>query len=148
MGGLGGGVDARGAGFAALDAGCDGFDLRDRHGGAGLELEEAAQREDLLHRVVHQAGVDLEGLVVAGAHGLLEAVDDLRAEEVGFAFVTPLVVAADSEGRGGLDALGVGLLLYTSYAADVLSRVRISLRRAIYITSQHTMLILTMEQFI
>ena len=37
--------------------------------------------------------------------------DDLRAEEVAFAFVAPLVVAADLEGGGGVDAIREGVAM-------------------------------------
>ena len=66
-------------------------------GVALLEVEQAAQGAVLLALLVDQRGVFLEGLVVVGAHGLLQLVDRLRVEEVGFAVVAPLVVAADVE---------------------------------------------------
>ena len=99
------GAVAHRARLEAFEDAFDRFDFADVDRGAGLELEEAAQREDLLHLVVHQAGVDLEGIVVVSADSLLQRMDDLRAEEVAFAFVAPLVVTTDLEGGRGVDAL-------------------------------------------
>ena len=97
VGFLGNGSVAHGAGFEALENGVHRFHFLNRNGGAFFEFQQSTQGEDLFHLVVHQIGIRLERLVAAGAHRLLQGVDDLRAEKVCLTFGAPLVVATDFE---------------------------------------------------
>ena len=64
---------------------------------AVLELEQAAQRGQLLGLVVDQRGVLLEDVVAAAAGGVLQLEHRLGVEEVVLALAAPLVLAADPE---------------------------------------------------
>ena len=102
------GAIAHRAGLEAFEDIFEGLDFFDRDGLLGFELKQPAQREDLLHLVVDQSGVGLKGVVVVRADGLLERVDNLRTEKVAFAFVAPLVIAADFQSRRMFHALREG----------------------------------------
>ena len=52
----------------------------------------------LLDLRVHEGRVLLEGLVAAGADGLLQRVNRERVEEMGLTFLSPLIVTAHVEG--------------------------------------------------
>jgi len=73
------------------------LDLLEGDRRAGLELEQAAQRAEVLPLVVDDLRVALEGRVAAGARGLLQEVDGLGREQVGLAIDAPLVDAADGQ---------------------------------------------------
>jgi hypothetical protein len=61
-----------------------GLDFREGDRVAALEIQQAAQRAEISPLVVDQLGVGLEGGLAVVAHRLLEGVDRLGGEEVGF----------------------------------------------------------------
>ena len=89
---------AHGSGFETLEDILDRLNFFDRHGSALLKVKKPAQREMLFGLLIDQVRVGLEGIVVARAHGTLQRVNDLRAEQVSLAFGAPLVFAADFQG--------------------------------------------------
>ena len=98
---LGDGAVAHGAGLEARMRLSTGFDLVDRDRLALLEIEQAAQRRQILRAIVDELGVALVRGVRAGAHRLLQAVDAFRVEQVELAIRAPLVLAA--RGQLGLE---------------------------------------------
>ena len=72
-------------------------------------MQQITQAEELFVLLVDQSGVLLIGLVIAGSDRLLQGVDDLGTEQVSFALLAPLVVAADIEGDRGTGAIGKGV---------------------------------------
>jgi hypothetical protein len=77
----------------------NGFDFvkRDRACVGGNELEESAERGELLGMVVYELGVFLENLVLAGSGGVLQFVHGFGVEDVIFTLSSPLVFAAGPE---------------------------------------------------
>ena len=79
----------------------DRFDLVDRDRRhrrvAGLQLEQAAQRREVLALVVDQPGVLLEDRVLAAARRVLQLEHRVGVEQVVFAVAPPLVFAAPFE---------------------------------------------------
>ena len=62
-----------------------------------FEIEQAAQRAEVRRLVVDQFGVFLENFVAAQPAGDLQLVNRLRIEQVIFAAVAPLILAAGIE---------------------------------------------------
>ena len=61
--------------------------------------------------LVHEAGVSLESVVTARAHGLLQRVNHLRAEEVGFTFGTPLILSTDFKRAVGYRTIRISRMM-------------------------------------
>ncbi len=94
-----------GAGLEALHQAFDRLHFIDRHRVAALEVQQTAQRAQLLRLVVDQLRVRPVSLVAAGTHRLLQAVDRLGIEQVIFAVGAPLILSA------GRQHLVVGIAL-------------------------------------
>src|ERR1035437_2222947 len=78
----------------------DRLNLFDGHGFLRpIEIEQSAQRAEVLRLVVDQFRVFLEQLVAAEAAGDLQLVDGLRVEQVEFAVAAPLVLATGVKSR-------------------------------------------------
>ena len=60
----------------------------------------------LLTLFVNQPGILFEKWITSFAHGFLQGVNGLRAEQVGFTFLAPLIFAADIEGVSAGWAIG------------------------------------------
>ena len=74
-----------------------------------FEVEQAAQRGQLLRLIVYEAGVLLEDVVSLGARRVLQLEHSLRIEEVHLTLTTPLILATEFElamgtllGAGGM----------------------------------------------
>ncbi len=92
------GAIAHRAGLEALDQALNRLDLIQRHRTAvRLELEQAAQRGEVLGLIVDQLRIGLVDAVVVCAHRLLQAVDRLGIEQVVLATSTPLILTARFE---------------------------------------------------
>ncbi len=81
-----------------LHDGADRFDLLERDGCPGLEVEQSAQGHQAFGLLVHQGAVLPEDVVPSGAGGVLEPEDRLRIEHVGLALAPPLILAPDAQG--------------------------------------------------
>ena len=88
---------AHGPGGEALHDVGDALDLLDRNRTAsgGIELEETAQRGQMLRLIVDETGVLLEDVVSLRAGRVLQLEDGFRVEQVVFAFASPLVLATE-----------------------------------------------------
>ena len=71
--------------------------LIDRDRTAGLELQQTAQRAEVLRLVIDELRVLLEDRVTAGTHRLLQSVDGFGIEKVGFTIIAPLILATHGE---------------------------------------------------
>ena len=100
---------AHGSGLKPPGDGLHGLHFVEGNRLARLKLQQITQAEELFVLLVDQSGVLLIGLVIAGSDRLLQGVDDLGTEQVSFALLAPLVVAADIEGDRGTGAIGKGV---------------------------------------
>ena len=108
MGFLADGAVAHGASLEALHEALDRLDFLERHRLAGLEIQQAAQRREVLRAIVDQFGEGLVGRIAAGAHRFLQAMDRLGVEHMELAVGAPLVLAAGGQHVVADRALGEG----------------------------------------
>jgi hypothetical protein len=103
---------AHGTGGEALDDLRDRLDLLEGDGAAGrrAQVEQPAEREQLLRLCIHPSGVVLEDVVPAGAGGVLQPEHRLRVEEVRRSLAAPGVLPAHLERpvRHRIGVRGVG----------------------------------------
>ena len=106
------GTEAHGAGGEALDDFLGRLHFFERNGlWVVLEMKEAAQGAEMLVLIVDEVGVFLKSGWIVGADGVLNLADGERIEQVVFAALAVLIMAANDEvgfGIGeGLEGIGV-----------------------------------------
>ena len=106
------GAVGHGAGGKALHDGFDRFDLLDRYRLAhGLQIEQTAQRRQMLGLVVDGTRVFLEKTIRTGTRGVLQHRHRFGIEQMVFAVTPPLVFTAPIEFGMNHRALGVSAVM-------------------------------------